>query len=105
MTTFDRVAWTCSWLAPAGWLLALAAFSLSLVIGRPAATVSDVSTSLPAVALAAASLGLIAHTILGYHVLKARAFTPEERSRLWRDYLLGLGYRRWRRTMRSHQAS
>ena len=103
MTTFDRVAWACSWLAPVGWLLALAAFLLSLVMGRPAAAASDGSASLPVVALAAASLGLIAHTILGYHVLRARAFTPEERSGLWRDYLLGLGYRRWRSTMRSHQ--
>src|SRR5260221_14712121 len=80
MTTFDRVAWACSWLAPLGWLLALAAFLLGLVVGRPAAAASAGSASLPVVALAAASLVLNAHTILRSHALRARAFTPEERT-------------------------
>jgi hypothetical protein len=104
MTTFDRVAWYCSWLAPAGWIIALLAFLLSVGVGRQALLTLAAQDSLPALALLGASVGLVAHTILGYHVLKSPVFSSEERQDLWRNYMVGLGYHRWRRIMRGHQA-
>jgi len=104
MTNFDRMAWYCSWLAPAGWIAALLAFLLTLAVGRQALANTVVQASLPLLALAGAGLGLAAHTILGYHVLKSRVFSSEERQALWRNYLVGLGYQRWRNVMRRHQA-
>jgi hypothetical protein len=103
MTSFDRVVWGCSWVAPFAWIIALLAFVLSLI---PATLVlpTGFDRGLPVVALVGASLGLLGHTILGYHVLRSPAFSSQERGALWRDYLLGVGYQRWRRVMRSHQS-
>jgi hypothetical protein len=103
MTRFDRVAWVCSWVAPFGWITALAAFALSLIPAGPAIP-TRFDTGLPVVALAGALVGLLGHTILGYHVLRSRAFSSEARGALWREYLFGVGYQRWRRVMRSHQS-
>ena len=50
-----------------------------------------------------ASLGLLAHTLLTFHVSKARVFSADERTALMRALWLGLGYQRWRNVMRAHR--
>src|SRR5882724_3440814 len=103
MTEFDRLAWYCSVLAPVGWTVAALAFVLSLVMARPALPDPGLIGLLPIIALGAASLGLIANAVLVYHVLKAGVFSAEERSALLLDLWLGIGYQRWRSTMRDHR--
>jgi len=103
VSDFDRIAWFCSWVAPFGWGIALLAFVLSLPIGTQLLGDPGVGSTLPALAVGAGSLALLAHTIFAYHILKSRRFSPEERNQLWRDNWLGFGYRRWRSVMRRHQ--
>lgn len=81
MRRFDRIAWYCSRLAPVDWGVALLALLLLFLAGADAHFI-DGHTGLPLLALVGASLGILAHTVLGYHVLKSRAFTPEERDAL-----------------------
>jgi hypothetical protein len=97
---FDRIAWYCSWLAPAGW----SAGVLALLFHRMAADPEPVGghSVWPLIGLTGGSLGLLAHTVLGYHILKSRAFTPDEREALWRRYLVGFGYSQWRQFMQRH---
>ena len=102
MTSFDRFAWSCTWIAPFGWITALLAFILSLIPGIPGLP-SAVENALPLVALIGALAGVLGHAVLGYHVLSSGAFSSEQRESLWRDYLFGVGYQRWRQTMRNRQ--
>ena len=99
MSSFDRVAWYCSWVAPASWIAAILAFVLSLLVGRD----SGLQTTLPGIALVGASLGLLAHTLLTFHVSKARVFSSDERTALLRALWFGLGYQRWRNVARAHR--
>ena len=99
MSNFDRVAWYCSWIGPASWIAAILAFISSLFVERE----SGLQTILPGVALVGASLGLLAHTLLTFHVSKARVFSADERTALMRALWLGLGYQRWRNVMRAHR--
>jgi hypothetical protein len=103
MRGFDRVAWYCSRLAPVGWGIALLAVLLEILEGGEAHSMGGRS-SLPLIALGGASLGILAHTVLGYHVLKSRAFTPEERDALWRHLVMGFGYTQWRQLMRRNRS-
>jgi hypothetical protein len=82
-------------------MIALTTFLLDLVLGE--ASVPH-PTALPVIALAGATLGLAAHTLVGYHVLRSHGFSTEEREALWRQYVLGFGYARWRGVMRQRVA-
>ncbi len=99
MSNFDRVAWYCSWVAPASWTVAILAFILSVFVERESA----LPTTLPGIALVAASLGLVAHMLLTFHVSRARLFSSDERAALLRALWFGLGYQRWRNVVRGHR--
>ena len=98
MTRFDRVAWFCSWCAPLGFGVALCAILLNVALHTGAA--AELRDLLPMIALGAGVLGLVSHTVLTYHVLKASFLTAAERSVLLRALYLGAGYAQWRATMR-----
>jgi hypothetical protein len=103
MTDFDRLAWVCTWIAPTSWLVAAAAFLLSLAAYRPSAAGSELQSVLQVVAFVAAMLGVLAQTLLTFHVSRSRRFSSEERKALFRGLWLGAGYQLWRRTMRVTQ--
>jgi hypothetical protein len=104
MTDFDRLGWFCSWLAPAAWIVALVGFLLTLLAERQ--TFHDLALQgvVQDIIFVAAVTGLLAHTILALHVVRARAFSSEERRALIRALWLGFGYQRWRSMVRAaHQ--
>ena len=75
MRAFDRIAWHCSLVAPVGWGVALLALLIQTLAGADAHFMGR-HTTLPLIALGGASFGILAHTVLGYHVLKSGAFSP-----------------------------
>lgn len=101
MSDFDRLAWICSGIAPAAWLVAAAGFLLGLLAHRQGAAGSGLQSALPAIVLAVALSGLLAHTVLALHVSRSRRFSSAERNALFRALWLGFGYQLWRRTMRA----
>jgi hypothetical protein len=103
MTSFDKVAWLCSWLAPLGFGIALLAVLLSVALQPGAAT--ELRALLPTTAVVGGLLGFVGQIVLTYHVAKASFLTSAERSVLLRALYLGTGYGLWRATMRGEVPS
>lgn len=103
MTPFDRVAWLCSWCAPLGLGIALAATAVLLLGGR--SSEPSFQGALPIVAVAAGIVGLVTHGLLTVHVMTATFLTKEERSSLLRALYLSAGYGQWRAIMRGELPS
>lgn len=103
MTTFDRLAWFCSWCAPLGFGVALCTVLLNLALQGTAGT--ELRGLLPSIAFGAGLLGLVAHLVLTCHVWKASFLTAAERSTLLRALYLRAGYGEWRATMRGEVPS
>ena len=101
LTAFDRLAWVCSWLAPAGWGLTVAGIVAEILLQRLDGG-GRVNSVLPLVVFPAASIGLLAQLVLTYHVQKRPLFSENERRTLWRALYFGGGYRLWRMAMRAH---
>lgn len=97
MTSFDKLAWLCSWCAPLAFGVALCAVLLNLALQAGAAP--GLRELLPALAFAAGAGGLVAHLVLTCHVWKASFLTAAERSALLRALYLRAGYGEWRATM------
>jgi hypothetical protein len=101
MTSFDRLAWRCSWVAPWALFACLGAILLDCVaaawkVGRP-----EWREYLPIVALCSGCVGIVAHVILQYHVVRAGSFAPDvSRSRLEVALRFNTGYAFWRDLMR-----
>jgi len=105
MSTFDRVAWCCSWVAPACWIALLLAILGGVALGGQVPPNQTMQAALPVVVLVAASLGLAANTIFISHILGVRRFSSSDRRTLLRYVWFGFGYRKWRAIMRSHRVS
>jgi len=104
MTAFDRLAWRCSWLAPAGLLAALGAVVLDAVAGRWDSAPSPWRNLLPVLALGAGAVGVVAHLVVQYHAVKAGSFSfanSQERSKVEVALRFNMAYGRWRALMRS----
>src|SRR5260221_3213524 len=99
MSDFDRLAWVCSWIAPASWLVAAGSFFLSLIAQGQGAAGWGLQSALAAIVFVAAMLGLLTQTVLALHVSRSRRFSSAERNALFRALWLGFGYRLWRHTM------
>src|SRR5262245_42172777 len=100
MTPFDKLAWWCSWVAPASLAAAGAAIVLE-VIAKESGSASEWRSFLGPIALCAGAVGVLAHVIVHYHAVKPGSFTgPDQRSKLEVAVHFG-AYGRWRDAMRA----
>ena len=104
MTPFDRLSWWCSWLAPAGIGAATAALLLEALAAARGVDPNGWRAALPAVALVAGCVGVLAHMVVQYHAVKAGSFPSarrRERDKVEAGLRFGLRYGGWRALMRS----
>ena len=100
VTSFDRLAWRCSWVAPVALTAALAAVALHMARVLGSATQS-LGQYLPAFAMAAAVVGLLAHLVVQYHAVRPGSFSDRVRRQKVEVALrLAMGYGVWREAMR-----
>ncbi len=102
MTAFDRLAWRCSWVAPAGLAAALVAVGIDAIataLGR--ASVNGWHALLVPLALGAGTLGGLAHLVVHYHAVKAGSFSNRvDRAKVGVAVHFN-AYAKWRALMRS----
>ena len=106
MTRFDRLAWRCSWVAPAAWTAALALFILAMAATRAEqqGRADGWRGLVPVGALVAVAAATLAHLIVHHHAVKAGSFPSmgaAERSKLEVALRFRMNYARWRDRMRS----
>jgi hypothetical protein len=104
MTSFDRLSWWCSWLAPAGFGVAVAALLLEALAALRGVDPSGWRAALPALTLAAGCLGVLAHMVVLSHSARAGSFPSarqRERGKAETGVRFGLGYAAWRELMRA----
>jgi hypothetical protein len=102
MRPFDRLSWWCSWLAPAGIGVATAALLLEALAAVRGVDPNGWRAALPAVALAAGCVGVVAHMVVQHHSVKGSF--PSSRRRERDDVEAGLRFGLhggWRALMRS----
>ena len=102
MTSFDRLAWRCSSIAPVAFLAAIGALLLYWAGGGVGTEPSAAQPYLPVVAFLLIFLGLAAHMVVHYHAVKSGTFPPgTDRARLEVSVRWGFLYARWRTLMRA----
>jgi hypothetical protein len=101
MTSFDRCAWRCSWLAPLGLVIGAGALVVMLAMRGRNTLGSGWQSAIPVAAVAAFMVGLLADAIVRYHVQKAGTFSRKvDREEVTSALHFGLGYGTWRALMR-----
>ena len=103
MTAFDRLAWRCSWIAPAGLGIALGVVLFDAIVTRSGVAIVGWKELAPVLALVAAVVGVLAGLVVRYHIVKAGSFSSvdrRERSQVEGLLHFDMGYARWRTLMR-----
>jgi len=101
MTPLDRLAWRCSWAAPAAFIIAIAVVVVDATFGVARTANRGLRDYLPIAALAIGAVGLVAHLVVHYHAVRPGSFRPNV-DRLKLDAALRfMGYSTWRELMRA----
>ena len=100
MTAWDKVAWACTWVAPALWLGALLGVVCVVVLGYSPDPVGRMSLwPIGAVLLGAWT----AQMILAFHTLLSTTLSRAEKRALFGKLWSGGGYKYWRDLMRARR--
>jgi hypothetical protein len=95
------VAWICSFVAPAAFVLAALALGSAIAAER-GVFLSAYLNVLTAATLGLACVGVFAHVLLVYQVHRGTGLAAGESSRLAGLLQFGVGYAEWRETIRRH---
>jgi len=103
MKTFDRLAWRCSWISPVAWLTGFAALFVYMESMRRQVWQEWQGVAIM-VACVSWAVGLLSHSVVQYHAIKAWSFSSlnhRERNRLEVALRFAGGYGSWRDHMRT----